>query len=188
MSWLQGSDILMGDTFTIQISSGLIRRLANEETTKSSKKANPKSSTEQQPRPLDRQKEGSNVEKSASPSRNWPLQTPTFFPVSPPPSSSAIAKVDAIKSVLKESEEVLEKLEKQEAKMVQELTQRAKELREKEFKLPNQKPTPCLSERDACVQCYKEHLKEPLNCASVVNKFTECARQARQQFGGEIIH
>lgn len=79
----------------------------------------------------------------------------------------------------------VEKIEKQEADMAQLLAQRAKELREKEFKAPYQKPMHCLNEREACLQCYKEHLEDPLKCAPLVQKFAECARQARQKVGHE---
>jgi hypothetical protein len=45
-------------------------------------------------------------------------------------------EVEAIRSILKESEAVLETLEKKEAGARQELSKRAKELHNKEFKLP----------------------------------------------------
>ncbi|KAK4358904.1 hypothetical protein RND71_021133 [Anisodus tanguticus] len=65
--------------------------------------------------------------------------------------------------------------------MLQEVTKKAKDLHDKEFKLPNQKPIQCLDERDACFKCYKEHEKDPLNCANVVQNFAECARRVKQQ-------
>ena len=68
-----------------------------------------------------------------------------------------------------------------EKEMIQELTERAKELHEKEFKMPKQKPTPCLSEKDACLECYREHTKDPLRCANAVKLFSDCARRARKQ-------
>ncbi|KAJ8543825.1 hypothetical protein K7X08_025443 [Anisodus acutangulus] len=110
----------------------------------------------------------------------WPVQPPLFMPV-PPPTHPAIAELDAIRSVLKESEKVVERLQKQEENMLQEVTKKAKDLHDKEFKLPNQKPIPCLDERDACFKCYKEHEKDPLNCANVVQNFAECARRVKQQ-------
>ncbi|PKU62082.1 uncharacterized protein LOC110093947 [Dendrobium catenatum] len=176
----------MGESFTIQISTDLIRQLTSNNTKpKRSKKTKPKASQDQLPQPQGKTKPTSDAEKSSSPGK-WPQQTPIFLPFpmsSPLPSSPTIAELEAIKSALQESEKVVEKLEKQETNMVQELTQRAKELREKEFKLPYQKPMPCLNERDDCLQCYKEHLQDPLKCASAVKKFADCARQARQQAG-----
>ncbi|CBI18833.3 unnamed protein product, partial [Vitis vinifera] len=90
-------------------------------------------------------------------------------------------KLDAIRSVLQDSERVLERLKTQEEHMVQEVTQRAKDLHDKEFKLPYQKPIPCLAERDACLECYKENVNDALKCANVVRSFADCARRARQQ-------
>jgi hypothetical protein len=52
----------------------------------------------------------------------------------PPPAT--MPEVEAIRSILKESEAVLEKLEKKEAGARKELSKRAKELHNKEFKLP----------------------------------------------------
>lgn len=175
----------MGESFTIQISADLVRRLTNNDSKpKKSKKSKPKASHDQPPQPHGKTKPASIAEKSSSPPI-WSQQKPIFLPapVIPPVPSPAIAELETIKSVLQESEKVVEKLEKQENNMVQELTQRAKELREKEFKLPYQKPMPCLNEREDCLQCYREHLNDPLKCASAVKKFADCARQARQQAG-----
>lgn len=171
----------MGDSFTIQISSNLVNRLVGDEdkVKKKTRKPKPKISHEPQ-QPQSKVKPASGTQKSSS-GREWPLQPPIFLPVPTPPLPVEIAELQAIRSVLQESEEVLEKLDKQEADMLQELTQRAKELHAKEFKLPYQKAMPCIAEREACLQCYKENLKEPLKCALVVKAFDDCARRARQQ-------
>ncbi|KAL7182839.1 hypothetical protein ACSBR1_041499 [Camellia fascicularis] len=110
----------------------------------------------------------------------WPVQPPIFLPLSPPPHSSS-AELDAIRSAVQESEKVLEKLQKQEEVMVQEVTQRAKDLHDKEFKLPTQKPLPCLMEKNACFECYKENDKKPLKCADAVKNYKDCIRRDRQQ-------
>ncbi|XP_065620170.1 uncharacterized protein LOC136063551 [Quercus suber] len=81
---------------------------------------------------------------------------------------------------LKDGERVLDRLQKQEENMVQEVTQRAKDLREKEFKLPYQKPMPCLAENNAWLECYKEHAKDILKCSPLVKTFEDCIRRARQ--------
>ncbi|THG12897.1 hypothetical protein TEA_027783 [Camellia sinensis var. sinensis] len=52
--------------------------------------------------------------------------------------------------------------------MVQEVTQRAKDLHDKQFKLPTQKKLPCLIEKNACFECYKENDKNPLKCDDAV--------------------
>ncbi|GMP95929.1 hypothetical protein CsSME_00044788 [Camellia sinensis var. sinensis] len=91
---------------------------------------------------------------------------PIFLPLSPSPHSSS-AESDAIRSAIQESEKVLEKLQKQE-----------KDLHDKEFKLPTQKPLPCLMEKNACFECYKENDKNPLKCADAVKNYKDCIRRA----------
>ncbi|CAI9288816.1 unnamed protein product [Lactuca saligna] len=100
-----------------------------------------------------------------------------YLPI-PPPSPP---EVNAIRSVLEDSERVLEKLQKQEDAMLFEVTQKAKELHEKEFKLPEAKPMPCLTDLTACLDCYKENVKDPLKCSTLVKNFADCARTIRQQ-------
>ncbi|KAL1177258.1 hypothetical protein V6Z11_A03G018600 [Gossypium hirsutum] len=89
-------------------------------------------------------------------------------------------KLDAIRAVVKESENVVEKLRKQEDNMVQEVTQRAKDLHEKEFKIPEQKPMPCLVENNACMECFKENVKDVTKCAPLAQNYADCARRVRQ--------
>ncbi|TVU18438.1 hypothetical protein EJB05_34539, partial [Eragrostis curvula] len=116
-----------------------------------------------------------------TPAPGWPLQPPPMFlPVTPapPPPPAAVPEVEAIRSILKESEMVLEKLEKQEAGARQELSKRAKELHDKEFKLPYQSPMPCTQEREGCLECYKSNVKDPLKCAEAVKRFEACALMA----------
>nr|POE93101.1 hypothetical protein CFP56_76201 [Quercus suber] len=154
-----GSCSVMGE-FSIQISSDLLNRLSDDteklkKKTKKSKKAKGAATT------------------------GWPLQTPLFVPVNPP-AQSAYTELDAIRSVLQDGERVLDRLQKQEENMVQEVTQRAKDLREKEFKLPYQKPMPCLAENNAWLECYKEHAKDILKCSPLVKTFEDCIRRARQ--------
>ncbi|XP_042485390.1 uncharacterized protein LOC122065631 [Macadamia integrifolia] len=115
----------------------------------------------------------------------WPLQPSIFLPVGPPP-TVANAELVAIQSTLQENERVVERLQKQEENMVQEVTQRAKELHDKEFKLPYQKPLPCLAEKDACLECYKENVKDPLKCALVVKSFVDSAHKERQQVSSAL--
>ncbi|CAK9321645.1 unnamed protein product [Citrullus colocynthis] len=100
-----------------------------------------------------------------STSDGWPHQPPPLFLPIIPPVHSANAELDAIRSVLQESERVVEKLQKQEDNMLKEVTQRAKDLHDKEFRLPYQKPMPCLAESQACFQCYKDHPNDLLKCA-----------------------
>ncbi|KAF8413025.1 hypothetical protein HHK36_000999 [Tetracentron sinense] len=175
----------MGESFTIQISTNLVSRLVDDGEKLKKKTRKPKRKTPQGP-----QQSQSKVHQKPIPddfqthkgtsSAGWPIQHPLFLPVSPPPSQVANVEFEAIRSVLQESERVVERLQKQEENMVQEVTQRAKELHDKEFKLPYQKPMPCLAEKDACLECYKEHAKDPLKCAHVVKTFADCARKIRQ--------
>ncbi|CAL9172466.1 unnamed protein product [Musa hybrid cultivar] len=171
----------MVDAYTIQISSNLINQLAGGENKVKKKTKKPKARVSEEPhQPQSNVKPAPGTQKS-SPSGAWPpLQPPVFF-AAPPPPPVVISELEAIRSVLEESEIRVEKLEKQGDKMIQDLTQRAKELRDKEFKLPYQNPTPCTAEREACLNCYKEHETDPLKCARAVKIFARCARQARLQ-------
>ncbi|KAL6004876.1 hypothetical protein ACLOJK_005433 [Asimina triloba] len=173
----------MGESFKINVSEKLVNRLANDadKPKKKTKKPKPKiAQGSQQPKIAASQDAhlSSNIHKGTH-SSGWPLQSPLFLPVPPP--TVANAELDAIHSVLQESESVLERLQKQEANMVREVKQRAKELHDKEFKLPYQKPMPCLAEKDSCLECYRKNAKDPLRCANVVKVFADCARVARQQ-------
>ncbi|KAL2934044.1 MICOS complex subunit MIC25 [Bienertia sinuspersici] len=96
-----------------------------------------------------------------------------------PVPSSSNPELEAIRSVLKKSESVLEKLQKHEENMLKEVTQKSKELHEKEFRVPQQKSAVCQSEKDACVTCYKENIKDSLKCASFVQSYHDCVRKAR---------
>ena len=172
----------MGD-YTIQISTKLIDQLArdDEKVKRKARKPKPKKKPTIQPHeePLEFPSEPKTT--SPAPAPGWPLQPPPMFlPVTPapPPPPATMPEVEAIRSILKESEAVLEKLEKQEAGARQELSKRAKELHDKEFKLPYQNPMPCTLERAGCLECYKTNAKDPLKCAEAVKRFEACARMA----------
>ncbi|KAG6634251.1 hypothetical protein CIPAW_12G105500 [Carya illinoinensis] len=174
---------VMGD-FSIQISSDLVSRLAvdTEKSKKKTKKSKAKVPREPKPQIHVKQKQitgDSEIFKEPA-ATGWPLQPPLFLPVNPP-AQSAYTELDAIRSVLQDSERVIETLQKQEENMVQEVTQRARDLRDKEFKLPYQKPMPCSAENDAWLACYKEHPEDFLRCAPLVKNFESCIRRARQQ-------
>ncbi|PIN11824.1 hypothetical protein CDL12_14461 [Handroanthus impetiginosus] len=171
----------MGESFTIQISSNLVKHLVDDGEKVKKKTRKPKAKIPQEPQHPKQLSDNSEAHKT--PAAGWPLQPPLFLP--PPPQRSANAELEAIRSVLEESEKVAEKLQKQEENMLQEVTQRAKDLHDKEFKLPHQKPMPCLDEKDACLKCYKEHVKDPLKCAQLVKEFADCARTVRQQVSAE---
>ncbi|PIA50065.1 hypothetical protein AQUCO_01300655v1 [Aquilegia coerulea] len=173
----------MGDPFTIQISSKLINQLAQEADKPKKKTKKPKPNVQkkpQQPQTNVQPKTDGFETHQGAPAAVWPHQSPLFMPVAPSPAQVANAELDAIRSILQESEKVVERLQKQEDNMVQEVTQRAKELHDKEFKLPYQKPMPCLAEKDACLECYKEYAKDPLKCANVVKSYADCTRKIRQ--------
>ncbi|KAF5772487.1 hypothetical protein HanRHA438_Chr13g0588241 [Helianthus annuus] len=167
----------MDDAFTIQISSDLVKQLANDTDKAKKKTRKPKPKT---PKPSQQNKikpaihDDSPSLKGVPSAAGWP---PMYFPTPPP----ANAEVDAIRSVLQDSEKVFEKLEKKEDEMVVEVTQKAKELHDKEFKLPQPKPMPCSTDLTACLECYKENTKDPLKCSTLVKNFADCARTIRQQ-------
>lgn len=174
----------MGD-FTVQISNGLVDQLldSSDKLKKKPRKIKPKvpKETQKSPPKVERKPTSDSLEEALKgPPAGWPLQPPLFLPATAP-ALSLSAELESIRSLLRESEGVVEKLRKQEESTVQEITQRAKDLRDKEFKLPYQKPMPCSAENNACLECYKEHLKDPLKCAHLVRDFADCARRARQQ-------
>ncbi|XP_023752615.1 uncharacterized protein LOC111900980 [Lactuca sativa] len=159
----------MDDAFTIQISGNLVKQLADNTNKVKKKTRKPKPKTPQQ-HPIPPPPPPPPPPTAAT----WP---PMYLPI-PPPSPP---EVNAIRSVLEDSERVLEKLQKQEDAMLFEVTQKAKELHEKEFKLPEAKPMPCLTDLTACLDCYKENVKDPLKCSTLVKNFADCARTIRQQ-------
>lgn len=176
---------IMGD-FSIQISSNLVDLLIDDtEKPKRKPRRNRNKVPQESRKPqikVDQKhiSDDSGIPKGST-SDGWPRQPPPLFLPVIPPVHSASAELDAIRSVLQESERVVDKLQKHEDNMLQEVTQRAKDLHDKEFKLPFQKPMPCLDESEACFKCYRDHSNDLLKCAHFVKKFAECNRQARQQ-------
>ncbi|XP_022772818.1 uncharacterized protein LOC111315395 [Durio zibethinus] len=173
----------MGD-FSIQISTNLVNRLAedDEKLKKRTKKTKNRVPREpQQPKTKVDQKQISHdsERQKGITGTGWPVPPPLFLPVNQPP-YSASAELDAIRSVIKESENVVEKLRKQEENMVQEVTQKAKDLHDKEFKIPDPKPMLCLVENNAWMACYKENANDLTKCASLAQNFADCARRVRQ--------
>ncbi|THG22934.1 hypothetical protein TEA_026981 [Camellia sinensis var. sinensis] len=152
----------MGESFTIQISGNLVKQLADDG--EKSKKKTKRSKTKIPREPQQSQTKAHQKQISGD---------------SEIPKLTALVESDAIRSAIQESEKVLEKLQKQEEVMVQEVTQRAKDLHDKEFKLPTQKPLPCLMEKNACFECYKENDKNPLKCAKA-RKFWRSCRSRRR--------
>ncbi|KAF5734434.1 hypothetical protein HS088_TW16G00883 [Tripterygium wilfordii] len=174
----------MGD-FTVSISAKLVEQLIDDgkRCKKKTKKVKPKIPREPlkpQSKVRDEQiSDASKVHKGTA-SAGWPLLPPVFLPITPP-APPANTELDAIRSVIQEGEKVLDKLQKQEETLAQEVTLRSKDLCDKEFKVPYQKPLPCFVEIDACKACYKENVKNPLKCGPLIQNFTDCARRVRQQ-------
>ncbi|CAL5355976.1 unnamed protein product [Camellia sinensis] len=164
MGKLSGTLYIMGESFTIQISGNLVKQLADDG--EKSKKKTKRSKTKIPREPQQSQTKAH--QKQISGDSEIPKLTALV----------GCAESDAIRSAIQESEKVLEKLQKQEEVMVQEVTQRAKDLHDKEFKLPTQKPLPCLMEKNACFECYKENDKNPLKCADAVKNYKDCIRRA----------
>uniref|UniRef100_A0A7N0V4D7 Uncharacterized protein n=1 Tax=Kalanchoe fedtschenkoi TaxID=63787 RepID=A0A7N0V4D7_KALFE len=173
----------MDESFRIQVSSRLVDQLAKDadKLKKKTKKPKPKIPHEpRRPEVKEQKKVSDDSEKQKeTPAAGWPLQPPFFVPVNPVHSASA--EIEAIRAVLEQSEKVLDRLQKQEAEMLQEVTKKAKDLHDKEFTLPEPKTIPCLDEKNACAECYKENAQNPLKCASVTERFADCARRVRQQ-------
>uniref|UniRef100_A0A0D9WBR9 Uncharacterized protein n=1 Tax=Leersia perrieri TaxID=77586 RepID=A0A0D9WBR9_9ORYZ len=182
----------MGD-YTIQISTKLIDQLArdDEKVKKKTRKPKPKKIVKQhqEEEPQDKSREiPASEPKGITAPPGWPLQPPMYLPLTPapPPPPPAIAELEAIRAVLEESEKVQEKLDKQHAGMRDELIKKSKDLRDKEFKLPYQNPTPCTDERASCLQCYMSNAQDPLKCAEAVKRFEACVRMARQRGNAKV--
>lgn len=172
----------------ILLSRNLVYQLVDDEKSKKKKKSKPKIPKEsQQSQKKAHQKQTPNESEipKGSPAPGWAVQTPFYVPTPPPPPPppppSSNPELESIRSVLKESENVLEKLQTHEETMLKKVAERAKELHEKEFKLPQQKIIICQPEKDACLACYKEHLKDPLKCAPLVSMYQDCVRRGRKQ-------
>ncbi|KAH9623395.1 hypothetical protein KSS87_000208 [Heliosperma pusillum] len=158
----------------IQISESLILQLVGDDE-KSKRKTKPKTPGKPHSspkRPHQKQIANKPETQKRAPSAEWPLQSPLFFPT---------PELESVQSVFKESENILQKAQKHEENMVKKVTERAKELHEKEFKLPQQKTVICQIEKNACLECYKEYVNDPLICSTVVSSYQECVRRARKQ-------
>ncbi|XLR07575.1 hypothetical protein HN51_062497, partial [Arachis hypogaea] len=169
----------MGE-FTIQISNDLVNQLVDDVEPKKKTRRIRRKVQRETVKPQSNENQKQILDEPGVPdtkaAQGWPVEPPMFLPPTVPvhPSHS---ELEAIRSVLQESEKVLERLEKQEETMLQEVTQKAKDLRDKEYKLPNPKPEPCMAERSATVACYRENIKDPLKCASFVSNFADCLRR-----------
>lgn len=168
----------MSEPFKVQISSDLIRRLVGEGDQKPviKPKVKPK---------VVRSDRSSNQAPGVDPKPSeetggWKPGLPSLLPlgVFPP---VADKELDPIRKVLDEGERVVDKLQKEEARLLEEVKRNAKELHEKEYRMPEQKTMPCLKVKDTCVQCYKDHPKDPLQCAEAVKAFLDCTRRVQQQ-------
>ncbi|CAM0958796.1 unnamed protein product [Alopecurus aequalis] len=181
----------MGE-YSIQISTRLIDQLArdDEKVKRKVRKPKPKKVVEQQQEEphQDNGRELPSEPKSSpapvpAPAPGWSLPPPMYLPVTPPPPpppSPAIQELEAMRAMVAEIEKVPEKLEKQKAGMQQELERRAKELHDREFKLPYQNPVPCADEKAGCLDCYVSNAaQDPLKCAEAVKRFEACVRMAR---------
>ncbi|CAN0841983.1 hypothetical protein LINGRAHAP2_LOCUS3473 [Linum grandiflorum] len=167
------------ENFTLKITKELVDRLSGDEEKAKKRTRKPK------PKVQPRRPQTKANEKPESKPQKVPVQPPIFVPALPPPPPvhPAIAELEAIRSVVQESEKVLEKLQKQEEHMVQEVTERAKDLHGKEFKLPYQKPMPCVADYEACRSCYKEHINDILRCSPLTKSYYECVQRVNQQAG-----
>ncbi|ESQ38229.1 hypothetical protein EUTSA_v10029018mg [Eutrema salsugineum] len=168
------------DNFSIYISPGLIKQLAegNDQPKRKAKRIKPKVSPQSK---ADQAKTHHDAAEKPNP---MAVQPPFFFPI--PQQAAANTELEAIKSVVKESEKVLEKIERQEKNITHEVTERAKDLREKEFKIPEPKPMPCSSENEAWMKCYKENIDNPLKCSDLVMRFRDCSRWSKQQASSKM--
>ncbi|KAL8539648.1 hypothetical protein ACS0TY_001311 [Phlomoides rotata] len=169
----------MDGSFTIQISSDLVKKLLDdgEKVKKKTRKPKPKVSPELPQSPYPKQPH------DGSRTLEWPKQPPFYQPPqkSASPERDVSRSVNVYEDINNALEEKLEWLKRQEENMLEEVTRRAKDLHDKEFKLPKGGPVPCVDQKNACLECYKEHVKDPLKCSQLVKDFADCARTVRQQ-------
>ncbi|KAE9597724.1 putative cysteine alpha-hairpin motif superfamily [Lupinus albus] len=169
----------MGE-FTIQISNELVDRLVDDAVSKKKTRRTRRKVAKEPKNPQSDLSQKQILDGSGKPefaaAPGWPLQPSLFLPATLPV-QPAHSEIENIQSVLRESEKVVKRLKAQEENMLQEVTQKAKDLRNKEYKLPNPKPEPCMDEKVASLTCYKEHIKDPLKCASFVTNFADCLRR-----------
>ncbi|CAI5737470.1 unnamed protein product [Hyaloperonospora brassicae] len=57
-------------------------------------------------------------------------------------------------------------------------------IRKKKYRAPL-RDVQCSSERDACLECYRDEKSNVLNCKEVADAFVHCARQHTETFVGE---
>ncbi|KAL5230171.1 hypothetical protein ABZP36_028947 [Zizania latifolia] len=172
----------MGD-YTIKISTELIDQLARDDGKVTKKTRKPKADKVVKPQEKSRDLPS---EPKIITAPGWPMPPPMYLPVTTAPPPPAIAELEAIRAVLEQSEKVQEKLDKQHAGMRDELIKKSKDLRDKEFKLPYQNPTPCTGERENCLECYVSNAHDPLKCAEAVKRFEACVRLARQTGNSKV--
>lgn len=172
----------MGE-FSIQLSPALLNQLIEDGEKSKRRTRRSKSKVSRQPRkPQSNQKQVASHdsgEQKAPAASGWPVHPPLFLPVTPP-AYSVSSELEAIRSVVNESEKVVEKLRKHEEEKLKEVTQKAKDLHEKEFKLPEPKHMPCSTENDGLIACYKENGDNPMKCSHLAYTFADCARRMRQ--------
>ncbi|KAK3041053.1 hypothetical protein RJ639_026850 [Escallonia herrerae] len=115
----------MDESFTIQISHNLVKQLVDNGENLKKKTRKPKSKI-----PRDRPKSQAKIHQKQIPSDSetfkgpaagWPLPPPLYLPVPPP--KSANSELDEIRSVLRESYKVEERLQKWKEEIANEVTQ-----------------------------------------------------------------
>ncbi|XP_061347829.1 uncharacterized protein LOC133293299 [Gastrolobium bilobum] len=108
----------MGE-FTIQIGNDLVNQLVDDAVVKKKTRRIRRKG----PRGTDKPQSNLTGKPESAAAPGWPVQPPLFLPATLPV-QPAHSELEGIQSVLQESEKVLERLQKQEENMLQEVTKR----------------------------------------------------------------
>ncbi|CAL5227716.1 g10726 [Coccomyxa viridis] len=81
-----------------------------------------------------------------------------------------------LEQALQQSRRVGDLLLKNEEQETAEISRLAADLLDREYRAPLKEP-PCLKEREACIQCYKENVKDALKCQDAVRAYSQCSQR-----------
>lgn len=88
-----------------------------------------------------------------------------------------IRRSELLQRALDRSHRVGDMLLAREDEEFEQIDQLAEEILKKEYSSPSRE-RPCQSEAAACLQCYEMNSENPTVCASAVDAYSSCAREA----------
>ncbi|KAJ7092095.1 hypothetical protein O6H91_23G022200 [Diphasiastrum complanatum] len=190
-------------SFLLKVTPELMLKIVEDEHLDGRKKSSAKRTKKQQQQQHVQKKvvpELGQAIPTGAPYLPGPFRTPSLLgaskgpvPAPPPPpiqrnlSLDAHAqKIAAYSTLLEKTEKLASELQKRGAAELDEINRRAQELNNKQYRAPI-RSIPCVTEREACLQCYKENGKEPLKCKQRADAFLECARRAQTELASAVL-